>query len=107
MLRTICNSRTYQLSVATNPLNEDDALNYSHALPRRLPAEVIYDAVHAVTGAVSAIPGMPKGTRAAAMTDSGVKLGRRIPAEPGASGARKRLRMRAIHASCNSVPSWR
>ncbi len=74
MLRTICNSRTYQLSVETNPLNEDDSLNYSHALPRRLPAEVIYDAVHTVTGAVSSIPGMPKGTRAAALTDSGVKL---------------------------------
>ncbi len=74
MHRMICNSRTYQLSVATNPLNADDALNYSHALPRRLPAEVIYDAVHAVTGAVSEIPGMPKGTRAASLTDSGVKL---------------------------------
>lgn len=74
MHRMICNSRTYQLSVATNPMNEDDSLNYSHALPRRLPAEVIYDAVHALTGAVSEIPGMPKGTRAAALTDSGVKL---------------------------------
>lgn len=74
MLRAICNSRTYQLDVATNPLNEDDGLNYSHALPRRLPAEVIYDAVHKVTGAVSAIPGAPKGIRAAALSDSGIKL---------------------------------
>jgi Protein of unknown function (DUF1549)/Protein of unknown function (DUF1553) len=74
MLRAICNSRTYQLSVATNPLNEDDGLNYSHALPRRLPAEVIYDAVHKVTGSLSAIPGVPKGTRAAALSDSGVEL---------------------------------
>ncbi len=74
MLRMICNSRTYQLSVETNPLNEDDALNYSHALPRRLPAEVIYDAVHALTGSISDIPGVPKGTRAASLSDSGVKL---------------------------------
>ena len=74
MHRAICNSRTYQLSVKTNPLNADDKLNYSHALPRRLPAEVIYDAVHSLTGAVSSIPGMPAGTRAAALTDSGVKL---------------------------------
>ena len=73
-LRQICTSRTYQLGVETNPLNEDDQLNYSHAMPRRLPAEVIYDAVHTLTGAVSNIPGMPKGTRAAAVTDSGVKL---------------------------------
>ncbi|TWT54196.1 translocation protein TolB [Rubripirellula amarantea] len=74
MLRRICNSRTYQLDVQTNALNEDDLINYSHALPRRLPAEVIYDCVHAVTGAVSDIPGMPRGTRAAALTDSGVQL---------------------------------
>ncbi|MEO1614341.1 MAG: DUF1549 domain-containing protein [Planctomycetota bacterium] len=74
ILREICNSRTYQLSVETNALNEDDVLNYSHAMPRRLPAEVIYDAVHRLTGATSQIPGMPAGTRAAAVTDSGVKL---------------------------------
>ncbi len=74
MHRVICNSHTYQLSVKTNPFNEDDSLNYSHALPRRLPAEVIYDAVHAVTGAVSDIPGVPAGTRAAALSDSGVRL---------------------------------
>ncbi|EMI20472.1 secreted protein containing DUF1549 [Rhodopirellula maiorica SM1] len=74
MHRLICNSRTYQLSIESNPLNEDDHLNYSHAMPRRLPAEVIYDAVHQVTGAVSSIPGMAKGTRAAALPDSGVKL---------------------------------
>ncbi|MEE2936743.1 MAG: DUF1549 domain-containing protein [Planctomycetota bacterium] len=74
MQRMICNSRTYQLSVTTNDMNADDSLNYSHALPRRLPAEVIYDAVHALTGSQSQIPGMPKGTRAAALTDSGVRL---------------------------------
>lgn len=73
-LREICNSRAYQLSVETNPLNEDDTLNYAHAMPRRLPAEVIYDAVHSLTGSTSEIPGMPKGTRAAALTDAGVKL---------------------------------
>ncbi|TWU59298.1 WD domain, G-beta repeat [Rubripirellula tenax] len=74
MMRTICNSRTYQLDVAVHAMNQDDKLNYSHALPRRLPAEVIYDAVHSITGAVSHIPGVPPGTRAAALTDSGVKL---------------------------------
>ena len=74
ILRQVCNSRTYQLSVKTNAMNHDDSQNYSHAMPRRLPAEVIYDAVHRVTGAVSSIPGVPKGTRAAALTDSGVRL---------------------------------
>ncbi|TWT91380.1 DUF1549 domain-containing protein [Neorhodopirellula pilleata] len=74
IVRMIAHSRTYGLSVESNPLNEDDHQNYSHATPRRLPAEVIYDSVHALTGAISNIPGMPAGTRAAAATDSGVSL---------------------------------
>jgi len=72
MMRLICNSRVYQLSVATNPWNEDDRLNYSHAIPRRLPAEVLYDAIHFVTGTTLQIPGVPAGTRAAALPDAGV-----------------------------------
>ncbi len=70
----ICKSRTYQLSLATNPWNEDDRLNYSHAIARRLPAEVLYDAIHRVTGAKSKIPGIPEGTRAAAIPDVGIEL---------------------------------
>ncbi|GIW98048.1 MAG: vegetatible incompatibility protein HET-E-1 [Pirellulaceae bacterium] len=70
VLRLICNSRTYQLSVATNGWNEDDALNYSHAKARRLPAEVLYDAIYFVTGAVSTIPGVAPGTRAAELVDA-------------------------------------
>ncbi len=72
--RLICTSRVYQLSVSTNEWNKDDKVNYSHALARRLSAEVIFDTVHAVTGAVSKIPGVPAGTRAAALPDSGVEL---------------------------------
>lgn len=72
IMRLICNSRTYQLSVATNEWNADDRSNYSHALPRRLPAEVLYDAIHFVTGAKTKIPGVPEGTRAAALPDVGV-----------------------------------
>ncbi len=33
LMREICNSRTYQLSIGTHPFNEDDAINYSHAKP--------------------------------------------------------------------------
>ena len=47
MLRTICKSRTYQPSIVTNKWNEDDDINYSHAIARRLPAEVLYDAIAA------------------------------------------------------------
>jgi len=72
VMRAICTSRTYQLSVDANEWNADDTLNYSHAKPRRLPAEVLYDTIHAVTGATSEIPGVPAGTRAAALPDVGV-----------------------------------
>ncbi|MFN3189092.1 MAG: DUF1549 domain-containing protein [Aureliella sp.] len=74
VLRLICNSRTYQLSVASNQWNADDTLNYSHAKAKRLPAEVLYDAVHRVTGAVTKIPGVKPGTRAAALPDVAVSL---------------------------------
>ena len=74
VLRQICRSRTYQLSIEVNRWNEDDRINYSHAIARRLPAEAIYDAIHRVTGSVTRIPGVPVGTRAAALPDSGVNL---------------------------------
>jgi len=74
MLQLICTSRTYQLSLETNAWNEDDQLNYSHAIARRLPAEVLYDAICRVTGSQPRIPGVAPGTRAEALPDSGVNL---------------------------------
>jgi hypothetical protein len=66
LLALIAKSRTYQLSLATHRWNEDDKTNYSHALARRLPAEVLYDAVLKVTGATPRLPG---GMRAALLPD--------------------------------------
>ncbi len=74
VMRLICKSRTYQLSVATNPWNQDDKINFSHANAKRLQAEVLLDAVYRVTGSASKFPGVPVGTRAAALPDSGVEL---------------------------------
>ncbi len=74
VVRLICQSRTYQLALKTNRWNEDDRTNYSHAIARRLPAEVIYDALHFVTGSAPNLPGVPPGTRAAQLPDVGVKL---------------------------------
>ncbi len=74
VLKLIAKSRTYQLSIATNEWNRDDRINYSHALARRLPAEVLYDAIQRVTGSPSKFPGLPPGTRAAALPDSGIEL---------------------------------
>jgi hypothetical protein len=47
--REICNSRTYQLSWKTNETNRLDDRNFSHAVPRRIPAEVAYDAIRSAT----------------------------------------------------------
>ncbi len=69
LLGLICQSRTYQRSLVTNRWNEDDNINYSHAKARRLPAEVLYDALHRATGSASKFPGVPVGTRAAGLSD--------------------------------------
>ena len=71
----ICKSRTYQLSVASNKWNADDKINYSHATARRLPAEVLFDAIHKVTGSPTQFPGYPVGTRAAQLADVGGSMG--------------------------------
>ena len=74
LMEDICKSRTYQLSIESNEWNEDDSLNYTKAKARRLPAEVLYDAIHRATGSVSRLPGLPRGARAAEVVDPGQKL---------------------------------
>ena len=74
LIQLICKSRTYQLTLATHKWNEDDKINYSHALARRLPAEVLYDAVLRVTGATPNFPGVKAGTRAAQLPDSAIDV---------------------------------
>jgi WD40 repeat protein len=74
VMSLIAKSRTYQLSIETNRWNEDDQINFSHARARRLPAEVLYDAIYRTTGATSAVPGVAPGTRAATLPDVGAEL---------------------------------
>lgn len=74
LVAEICKSRTYQLSIATSPWNEGDEINFSHGEARRLPAEVLYDAVHFVTGAVPDIPGAGRGVRASQLPDAKLDL---------------------------------
>lgn len=74
MLRTICKSRVYQLSIVTDKWNQDDDINFSHAMARRLPAEVLYDTIQRATGSVSRLPGVPVGFRAAQLPDVGLTL---------------------------------
>ena len=73
LMRTICSSRTYQLSVASNKWNEDDKSNFSHALPRRLSAEQMLDAVAVATGVRPKFNGMPDGMRAVSLADGMIK----------------------------------
>ncbi|MFN6205822.1 MAG: DUF1549 domain-containing protein [Planctomycetota bacterium] len=74
LLAMICKSRTYQLSVESNEWNSDDRTNYSRAVPKRLPAEVLYDALHFVIGSRERIPGVPEGTRATELADAGIAV---------------------------------
>lgn len=49
--RQIVSSQTYQRSWKPNETNQDDRRNYSRSVPRRMPAEVVYDSVkQAVAG---------------------------------------------------------
>jgi hypothetical protein len=70
--RLVCKSRVYQLSINTNKWNEDDTVNYSHAMARRLPAETLYDAVFAATGATRRLSNMPAGATADEQRDPSV-----------------------------------
>lgn len=69
LLRTICNSRVYQLAPELNPARDADGMLATHRVPRRLSAEVLLDAINQVTGATEAFAGQPPGTRAIALPD--------------------------------------
>ena len=72
LMRSIMTSRAYQLSSATRPGNEVDARFYSHYYARRLPAEMLLDAISAVTGVPEKFDGYPVGLRAVQVPDPGV-----------------------------------
>ena len=72
LMRTILNSRSYQLSSATLPENEADTKFYSHYYARRLPAELLLDALSQVTAIPDQFPGYPEGIRAQQLPDPGL-----------------------------------
>ena len=59
LVRTICTSRTYQLSALPNDFNAADKQSFARYYPKRLQAEVLYDAVARLTDAPSNFPGLP------------------------------------------------
>ncbi len=68
-IRTIMNSRVYQLSSKKNDFNADDEIYASHATPRLLSAEQLLDAICQVTDVAESFKGLPAGTRAIALPD--------------------------------------
>ena len=60
LIKTIVKSRTYQLSSVPNEFNKSDKQSYARYYPKRLQAEVVFDAVCNVTESPSDFPGLPK-----------------------------------------------
>jgi hypothetical protein len=73
LMRVILNSRAYQLDSATRPGNATDTRFFSHFVARRLPAEVLLDALSAATGIPDVFPGYPVGLRALQLPDPTLK----------------------------------
>lgn len=70
LMRVMLNSRVYQLTADPNDTNRDDEQNFSHHYVRRVPAEVLLDAISEVTGSPESFPGRPRGTRAIELWDN-------------------------------------
>lgn len=68
--RTLLASRVYQLSSTPQPLNRTDEQNFSHAMEKSLPAEVLLDALSQVTGVPEKFNGWPEGYRAVQIWDN-------------------------------------
>ena len=70
LVRTICTSKTYQLSATPNEYNGIDKQNYSRFYPKRLTAEVLYDAFHQVSGVSEKLTGVAINGRALQLADA-------------------------------------
>jgi hypothetical protein len=64
LVKDICTSQTYQLATEANKTNEQDSKNFSHALVRRIRAEVLLDCITQITETKDKFPGLPLGARA-------------------------------------------
>ncbi len=69
-VRLIVSSRTYAASARTTELNKDDAIYFSHAVAKLLPAEVLLDAISALTQSETRFENLPVHARATQIPDS-------------------------------------
>ncbi|HEX3657169.1 MAG TPA: DUF1549 and DUF1553 domain-containing protein [Pirellulales bacterium] len=73
LMRRIVGSDTYQRASAPNESNRHDEQNFSHAIPRRIPAEALLDSLVQATGVPENFIGAPGGFRAAQLPDANVQ----------------------------------
>jgi hypothetical protein len=73
LMRCILKSRTYQLTSATRPGNVADTRFYSHYYARRLPGEVLLEALCQATGVPEQFDGYPVGIRVEQMPETNLK----------------------------------
>ncbi|HKI35917.1 MAG TPA: DUF1553 domain-containing protein [Gemmataceae bacterium] len=73
LMQCIATSQTYQRSVVPTESNRHDEQNFSHAIPRRLPAEALLDSLVQATGVPENFGGAPPGFRAAQLPDGTVE----------------------------------
>src|SRR5439155_10653355 len=72
LMRRIVTSQTYQRASAPNATNRADEQNFSHAIPRRVPAEALLDSLVQASGVPENVGGAPAGFRAAQLPDGNV-----------------------------------
>ncbi|MGB0581200.1 MAG: DUF1549 domain-containing protein [Limisphaerales bacterium] len=70
LVRDIVTSSTYQLSAIPNSHNAKDKQYFSRYYPKRLSAEVLLDAINALTKSDTKWTGLPSGTRAVQLPDN-------------------------------------
>jgi hypothetical protein len=72
LMRRIVTSATYQRSSLPTASNRNDIQNFSHAIPRRIPAEALLDSLVQATAIPENFGGAPAGFRAAQLPDGNI-----------------------------------
>lgn len=78
LIRTITQSRIYQLSAEPNEDNADDQQNFAKFYPKRLMAEVLLDSVDLVTKTTTNFKNQGVNTRAVALPDNSFNQGNQL-----------------------------
>lgn len=71
VIRTLLTSQVYQLSAEPTPQNEHDQQNFARYYARRMPAEVLLDAVDQATGTKTRFSGVAASSRAVDLPHEG------------------------------------